>query len=87
VTTDADRPAEDPKNSSRAGAKSFELVPCKYINGNTSATFGDFRAHGGMIEDRNRRCSPVASSTRRSFTLGATTSTAPAPVWMLRGCA
>ena len=66
----------------RVGAKSFELIPCRYINGNTSATFGDSRAHGGMIDDRNRHRRPVASSTRRSFTLGARTSTAPAPVAM-----
>ena len=58
MTTDADRPAADPKNSSSAGAKSFELIPCRYINGSTSATFGDLRAHGGMIELRNRRRSP-----------------------------
>ena len=30
------------------------------------------RAHGGMIEDRNRQRSPLPSSTRRSFTRGAT---------------
>ena len=40
----------------------------------------DLRHHGGMIELRNRRRSPVASSTRRSFTRGASTSTGPAPV-------
>ena len=87
MITDADRPAAEPKNSSSAGAKSFELIPCRYINGSTSATFGDLRAHGGMIELRNRRRSPVASSTRRSFTLGARTSTGPAPVTTWRASA
>ena len=59
-----DRPPAEPKNSSKAGAKSPELIPCRYINGSTSATLGLFRAHGGMIELRNRILSPVASSTR-----------------------
>ena len=47
VITEADSPAAEPKNSSRAGAKSPELMPCRYISGSTSATLGDFLAHGG----------------------------------------
>ena len=80
MITEADRPAAEPKNSSRAGTKSPELIPCRYISGSTSATFGDFLAHGGRIEDRNRILSPVSSSTRRSSTRGARTSIGPAPV-------
>lgn len=47
VITDAESPAAEPKNSPRAGAKSPELIPCSYINGNTSDTFGPLRHHGG----------------------------------------
>ena len=50
MITEADSPAAEPKNSSRAGTKSPELIPWRYISGSTSATFGDFRAHGGRIE-------------------------------------
>ena len=39
-------------------------MPCRYINGSTSATFGLLRHHGGRIELRNRHRSPVSSSTR-----------------------
>ena len=46
-------------------------MPCRYISGSTSATFGHLRHHGGRIELRNRHRSPVSSSTRRSFTRGA----------------
>jgi len=31
-----------------------ELIPWRYIKGRTSATFGDFLAHGGRITERNR---------------------------------
>ena len=68
VITEAESPAAEPKNSSRAGAKSPELIPCRYISGTTSATLGDFLAHGGRIELRKRIRSPVPSSTRRSLT-------------------
>src|SRR5664280_2831011 len=78
--TDAESPAAEPKNSSSAGAKSPELMPCRYISGSTSATLGDFRAQGGRIELRKRIFSPVNSSTRRSSMRGARTGTAPAPV-------
>ena len=37
-----------------AGVKSNDDNPCKYSNGNTSATFGDFRDHAGRIFDENR---------------------------------
>ena len=77
--TDADNPASEPKNSPSAGAKSPELIPCRYINGNTSATFGLLRHHGAMIELLNRHRSPVPSSTRLSLTLGAVISIGPAP--------
>jgi hypothetical protein len=43
------------------------------------------RHHGGRIADENRVRSPVASSTRLSFTLGAFTSTAPPAVVTFRG--
>ena len=50
VITDADRPADEPKNPPSAGAKSPLDMPARYINGNTSVTFGDLRHHGGTIE-------------------------------------
>ena len=59
--------------------------PCRYNKGNTSATCGDLRAHAGRIADANRCRCPVASSTRRSLTLGAFTGTAPAAVATCRG--
>ena len=34
-------------------------MPCRYISGSTSATFGLLRDHGGRIELRNRHRSPV----------------------------
>jgi len=86
VITDADSPAADPKNPASAGAKSPVDIPCRYINGNTSVTFGERRAHGVRIEDRNRQRSPE-SSTRRSFTLGAATSIGPAAVVTVRDSA
>jgi hypothetical protein len=86
VITDGDRPAAEPKNPASAGAKSPEDMPCRYIDGNTSVTFGERRAHGVRIEDRNRHRSP-ASSTRLSFTLGAVTSIGPAAVLIVRGSA
>src|SRR4051794_4218075 len=61
-------------------------MPCRYINGNTSDTFGLLRAHGVRIELRNRNRSP-ASSTRLSFTRGAVTSIGPAAVVTVRGTA
>ena len=57
VITDADSPAADPKNSSSAGAKSFELIPCRYINGSTSATFG--RLAGPRRDDRAAEPAPL----------------------------
>jgi len=86
VITDADSPAAEPKNSASAGAKSPLDMPCRYINGNTSDTFGLLRAHGVRIELRNR-CRAPASSTRRSFTLGAVTSIGPAAVVIVRASA
>ena len=53
-------------------------MPCRYISGSTSATFGLLRHHGGRIALRNRARSPVTGSTRRSSTRGARTSIAPA---------
>ena len=85
VTTDSDKPAADPKNPDNAGAKSPELIPWRYINGNTSDTLGDLRHHGIKIELENRHRSPVASSTRRSLTFGASTAIGPAPVTIGRG--
>ena len=71
VITDADSPAAEPKNPASAGAKSPLDMPCRYISGSTSVTFGLLRHHGGTIELRNRHRSPVSSSTRLSFTRGA----------------
>jgi hypothetical protein len=85
VITDGDNPAWLPKNSVSAGAKSPVERPCRYSSGNTSATFGDLRDQGGTIELRNRLRAPVSGSTRRSFTRGARTSTAPAEVVIVRG--
>jgi hypothetical protein len=85
--TELDSPAAEPKNSSSAGTKSPEDIPCRYINGSTSATLGLLRHHGGTIADRNRARSPVSASTRRSSTLGAWISTGPAPVVTDQGSA
>ena len=85
--TEADRPASEPKNSPSAGAKSPELIPCRYISGRTSETLGLLRHHGARIWLRNRHRSPVTSSTRLSFTLGASTSIGPAPVTIVRATA
>jgi hypothetical protein len=46
-------------------------MPCRYISGNTSLTFGLLRHHGGTITDANCRRPPVSSSVRRSLTRGA----------------
>ena len=73
----ADNPASEPRNCSKAGAKSELDSPCRYSSGNTSATFGDFLAHAGRIADANRRRSPVASSIRLSLTRGARTGGSP----------
>jgi hypothetical protein len=86
VITDAESPADDPKNPASAGAKSPLDMPCKYMSGSTSATFGDLRAQGGRIAERNRHRSPV-SSTRLSLILGVCTSMRPAAVVIVRGSA
>ena len=80
----ADSPAPVPRNCSIAGAKSWLDSPCRYNRGSTSATFGDLRAHTGRIAERNRCRCPVTGSTRLSFTRGAVTVTAPAPVTTAR---
>lgn len=49
-------------------------------SGSTSVIFGDLRHQGGRIAEENRLRSPVVSSTRLSFTLGAFTSITPAVV-------
>ena len=46
--------------------------------------FGEVRHHGGTIALRNRTRAPDSGSTRRSSTRGASISTAPAAVLMLR---
>jgi hypothetical protein len=81
----ADRPALEPRNCSSAGPKSPLDRPCRYSNGSTSATFGDFRAQAGRIAEANRRRSPVVSSIRLSLTRGARTGIAPAAVVTSRG--
>jgi hypothetical protein len=48
-----------PKNPSRAGVKSPEVMPCRYSNGSASTTFGEVRHHGGTIELRSRTRSPA----------------------------
>src|SRR5664279_1368944 len=45
VIVAADNPAPVPRNCSNAGAKSRLDIPRRYSSGNTSATFGDWRAH------------------------------------------
>jgi hypothetical protein len=81
----ADKPALEPRNCSNAGPKSELDRPCKYSNGNTSASCGDFRDQAGRIAEENRLRSPVTSSTRRSSTRGCRTGTAPAAVVTSRG--
>jgi hypothetical protein len=76
----ADRPAPEPRNCSSAGPKSDVDNPCRYSNGSTSLTFGDFLDQAGRIAEENRFRSPVASSTRLSLTRGCRTTTAPAAV-------
>jgi hypothetical protein len=85
VITEADRPAEEPRNWPSAGPKSPEDSPCRYSSGNTSLIFGVFRHQGGRIAEVNLARSPVSGSTRRSLTRGAVTSTAPALVSTSRG--
>jgi hypothetical protein len=80
VIVAADRPEPEPRNCSSAGPKSLLDSPCRYSNGNTSATRGDLRAHAGRIDEPNRIRSPVCSSMRLSLTRGARTDTAPAAV-------
>ena len=80
VIVEADRPAPEPRNCSSAGPESLLDRPCKYNNGSTSATCGDFRAQAGKIAELNWTRSPVASSMRLSLTRGARTGTAPAAV-------
>jgi hypothetical protein len=77
---DADSPAPDPRNCSKAGPKSPLDRPCKYSSGNTPAICGDFRAHAGKIAEENRCRSAVSGSIRLSLTRGAVNSTAPAEV-------
>ena len=50
----ADKPALEPRNCSNAGAKSELDRPCRYSNGNTSASCGDFRDQAGRIAEENR---------------------------------
>ena len=87
VITEELSPADEPKNCSSAGTKSPVDMPCRYIKGSTSATFGLLRHHGGMIELRNRTRSPVSSSVRLSFTRGCSISIGPAPVVIVRASA
>ncbi len=67
--TGADRPAELPRNWPSAGPKSEVDSPCRYSSGSTSVTFGLLRHQAGRIAEANRARSPVAGSTRLSFTL------------------
>ncbi len=87
VTTEADSPAAEPENSSRAGTKSPLDIPCRYMSGSTSNTLGLLRHQGGTMELRNRQRSPVSGSTRLSFTRGASISIGPAAVVIGRGSA
>lgn len=66
----ADKPWSVPRNWVNAGPKSELDKPCRYSNGNTSATRGDFRDQAGKIAEENRFRSPVASSVRLSLTRG-----------------
>jgi len=85
VIVAADNPAPEPRNCSNAGPKSPLDRPCRYSNGNTSATLGDFLAQAGRIAEANRCRRPVAGSTRLSLTRGARTGIAPAAVVTSRG--
>jgi len=85
VIVAADRPASEPRNCANAGPKSLLDRPCRYSNGNTSATRGDLRDHAGKIAEQNRRRCPEVSSVRLSLTRGARTGTAPAAVVTTRG--
>jgi hypothetical protein len=80
VRVAADRPWPEPRNCSNAGPKSKDDSPCRYSNGNTSATRGDFRDHAGRIAEANRRRCPLTGSVRLSLTRGCRTGTAPAAV-------
>jgi hypothetical protein len=84
VTTEADRPAAEPKNASSAGTKSLEDRPCRYSSGSTSLTLGLLRHQGGRIALVKLAFSPVTGSSRRSSTRGAATGIGPAPVAMVR---
>jgi hypothetical protein len=85
VITDADNPADEPRNCPSAGPKSPVDSPCRYNSGNTSLIFGVLRHQGGRIAEENLHRSPVSGSVRRSLTRGATTPTAPAEVSTSRG--
>jgi hypothetical protein len=85
VIVAADRPWSEPRNWVNAGPKSELDRPCRYSDGNTSATRGDLRDHAGKIAEENRMRSPVASSKRLSLTRGCRTDTAPAEVVTSRG--
>jgi hypothetical protein len=85
VTVAADSPAAEPRNCSNAGRKSPQDSPCRYSNGSTSATCGDFLTHAGRMAEENRLRAPVVSSMRLSLTRGARTGTAPAAVVTSRG--
>jgi hypothetical protein len=85
VIVDADNPAPEPRNCSRAGVKSLLDNPCRYNSGDTSDICGDLRAQAGRIAEENRLRSPVSGSTRLSLTRGALTCTAPAAVSTSRG--
>ncbi|MEA3216199.1 MAG: hypothetical protein QOJ19_2355 [Acidimicrobiia bacterium] len=85
VETDADdHEGAEAGNPSRAGVKS----PVHAVQVQQRQHLHDLREdrhHGGPIELRNRTPSPVAGSTRRSTTdRGASISTAPTTVFMLR---
>jgi len=80
VIVDADNPAPEPRNCSRAGPKSLVDRPCRYSSGNTSDTWVDLRAQAGRIADENLLRWPVSGSMRLSLTRGAFTVTAPAAV-------
>jgi hypothetical protein len=87
TTTELDRPAAAPKNSSKAGTKSPLDMPWRTSAATPRPPLGLLQHHGGTIELWNRTRSPVAGSTRLSLARGASIPMRPAPVVIERGSA
>src|SRR5437899_12461565 len=84
LTVEADSPASVPKYSARAGRSPWSTVRA----GTAGGALGHPRGAPGVArQDHAGEAAPLpdCSSTRRSFTRGATTWTAPATVVTSRG--